>query len=294
MRKVHVFFLFLLFMCIPVDAFAIEIDKDTRIIDEKIDLEEMGTFKLKGLSHFSIQNSEIKGQKGSILFTGIAHNMEFEGLEIKDLTFTEISGTEKEYTMALKDCTFENSKIFIHGEREGNIQIENCHFKNTGIYFYNANVKIKGSTFEDTPLTLKGKKEINIVVQGEDNTFIGEGMFYIHLLHENSMAKFHHNIIRKEKKDLSLKGGKNQDFQKNYWGDYEGPKYIKGEDVDYSNWALFEDFSFYEKDLRYEEKELKILLSAMEEEKKENKKYDFNEDERIDLLDVIYFTRKLE
>jgi hypothetical protein len=107
------------------------------------------------------------------------------------------------------------------------MNIENNHFKGVSFNVYD------------------GEESTGVI---QHNTFEGGGGKIL-VKEDNQALQFQNNRIYKDSGEVYYGGNGWLSFTKNWWGSKEGPgESIFDGNINYSNWALFEDFHRYQED----------------------------------------------
>lgn len=206
------------------------------------------------------------------------------------------------YNITIKDSKFIDLWFYmspLSGDKDNNLSLQGNEFSLIGkqeesVYLKNTNLEASGNTFSSYAFTLENGSEI----QGNiyDNIFTNSGKIVIKNQGEN--VRFYNNRIIKELPNGIYYAGTGEggvDFKYNWWGSKDGPaENIFNGNIDYSSWALFEDFSRFQGD-PYTLEDLEDACSRLGQDIEEDNNwlYDINRNSIIDKLDLIGITRKI-
>ncbi|MBB6215589.1 hypothetical protein HNQ80_001678 [Anaerosolibacter carboniphilus] len=176
------------------------------------------------------------------------------------------------------------------------VAVKNNYFGVTGgeargLNIENCEVFIENNRFNGVSLNVyDGEKALGLI---QYNTFERDGR-KIMVTENDQKLHFQNNKIYKDAGQVYYRGNGTIDFTKNWWGSKEGPKEgVMDGNIDYSNWALFEDFRRYQKDSYT----LTDLQDAYDHLKKDanadNWIYDMDKNNHINFLDIIAITRSI-
>lgn len=253
-------------------------------------------FNLSNITSFRLENMDISGND-VVVVKGAA-----DYITIKDCRFLDCIPI---YTTAsrLKEVLFESNEVI-----GGSVYIQPS--------IYGAEVVVRNNTFDVPDTAAYGFNLENSKVLIENNHFNGVS-FNIHdgegaagliqyntfdrdgrkilVKEDNQNLRFENNQIYKNAGEVYYQGISPLSFMKNWWGTKEGPQEdIFYGNIDYSDWALFEDFRRYKED-PYSKDDLKIAYTLMGKAVDEdNWIYDLCRDGILDFLDIIGIIRKIE
>ncbi len=280
----------------------IYIDKSVKIQslnkeEYKVSILGTGAFTLSdNISSFTLENIHIKSfQFYKFAIEGKAKEINIINSVLEKASVNIIGGSG--YRIAIKDSNIFDSKLEMKANPGKNILIlYNNEFsvdsrQYESIIFENTNLEISQNIFSDYTFKIDEGEEIEGNIY--NNTFCGVRNITINIQGEN--LKFYNNKILKESNyGINYSGDYFIDFRNNWWGFKDGPQniYLGNENIDYSNWALFEDFSRFQGD-DYTLEDLKEACNKLGQAIEENWLYNLKEDTVIDKLDLIGITRRV-
>ncbi len=258
--------------------------------DVAFSLEDIDYFKVEGIKSYST-NSNNK------LIAGVANTISIENSYFQFITPMYIKNPNKNMNISISNSHFQNSNIKINmGNYEGNIYMSNNLFNvlkpsTPYIWIINSNIEASNNEFDNYAFRIDGEMSIAEI---SDNVFTGSGKIMI----RDNGEKIHFNrnkILKYITDEIYYSGTSNIDFTENWWGDRDGPREsrIYGK-VDYSNWALFEDFSRFKNDPYKVEDVQKGAVFLGQTVDNNTFIYDLDKNEIIEFLDLIYMTRKID
>jgi len=250
-------------------------------------------FNLRNPSHFKLSNVHIHGSTNDVIISGSSKYLEISDSVFENCRAIEMQSIEeREIKVIVSHSSFRDSSINL--EFAGEIKLFNNSFTKdkweTLVRLKDINIDVRGNSFHDATLRLDGKAKGAI----QNNTFTGNvGRIYITAKGDD--LSFNYNSILKGNSAIYYNSNTPIDFTKNWWGSPKGPKshiFERNEEfIDYSNWALFPDFSRFSID-PYTISDLIEAIGRLGNDV-EDCIYDLNDDGKIELLDLIGLIRKI-
>lgn len=254
--------------------------------DEVFILSHPSSFVLENIhiKSYTFTKSALIGQADAIIIL----NCDFEKSHI---ALDEGSGIITE----IKDSRFLDSKLAVRPNiGNNNLALYNNNFMAVdrqfeSIILKNIDMEIAHDTFSDYAFKIEeGPTKGNIY----ENTFKGKRNITVNAQGEN-LKFYHNNIYKQYYYGITYSGTNPMDFRKNWWGSMRGPENIDLDgNIDYDNWALFEDFSRFKND-PYNLKDLEAACAKLGDGIESNWLYNLKKDNVIDKLDLIGITRRI-
>jgi len=254
-------------------------------------------FYLENISWFTLENIYILGWSVDVI-EGKADQITIQDSKFENCNPIYVSGNSG-YNIKMEGNSLIKAKVEIKPTVGENIAhlLDNQFTVPSGsqesIIFMNTNLEVSGNTFDRYSLILENGAEIEGNIH--HNIFSGSvGKILIKNQGEN--VHFYMNKILKDFNGaITYVGNETADFTKNWWGSKDGPvqDIIIG-NIDYSCWALFEDFRRFEGD-DYTLADLEeACLQLGQEINEDSWLYNLRNDSVIDILDLVGITRNIE
>lgn len=293
----------------------INLDKSIEIISKPPNNYKIGFFadeaafnleESKSIEYFKLVG--IRGESSyKVGISGAAKRIDIINSSFFACTPIKIINPTSNMDIYISESKFNKTMIDIDlGGAEGTIDFLNNKFQernetedtSNSISLKNIDVTANNNRFKNTGFIIDGSRVINVDIT--NNTFDeGNRRIYIKIDGTNMSFKYNKILDKSITAEVYYDGATPIDFTQNWWGSGYGPKadMIGGdgkEYVDYNNWALFEDFSRYSNG-PYVLDDLAAAIDNLGQAIDErNFLYDFDNNNEIELIDLIWLTRSIE
>ncbi len=258
--------------------------------------------ELNSIEYFKLDGIKVNSNGGTLI-SGQSQRIDLINSIFENCTAMNIDSPNEDMNIYISHNEFNKGKINVNmGSHSGTINLYNNNFSKDGIQYNsitleNIDIYANNNTFTKTGFIIQGSNPVNAEVT--NNIFDGNlGRILIRV--EGQNMKFNNNkIIKGKSTETYYEGTKNIDFTQNWWGDGNGPEetelYGSGKGyIDFSNWALFQDFSRYRNE-PYTIQDIEAAIENLNQAINDiNFLYDLDNNNQIEFLDLIWLIRNIE